>query len=82
MGLWAFRQERLARQVFEYLAATCKRTDWTNRIYRLKKYGFFTAPIQADTMRQCVKAVPDPVQEEEELWLQEMSGKSSMTLYG
>ncbi|XP_037521552.1 uncharacterized protein LOC119398809 [Rhipicephalus sanguineus] len=83
-GMQFMLKERLARQVFEYLAATCMRTDWTNRIYRLeKKYGFFTAPIQADTMRQYVKAVRDRVQEtEEELWLQEMSGKTSVTLYG
>lgn len=53
------RKERLARQVFDYLSATCMRTNWTNRIYRLeKKYGFFTAPIQADTWQQCVKACP------------------------
>ncbi|KAL1485786.1 hypothetical protein MTO96_047214 [Rhipicephalus appendiculatus] len=60
------------------------RTNWTNRIYRLeKKYGFFTAPIQADTWQQYVKDVRDRVQEkEEELWLQGMGGKSSMTLYG
>ncbi|KAL1486622.1 hypothetical protein MTO96_046872 [Rhipicephalus appendiculatus] len=60
------------------------RTNWTNRIYRLeKKYGFFTAPIQADTWQQYVKDVSDRVQEkEEELWLQGMGDKSSMTLYG
>ncbi|KAL1477535.1 hypothetical protein MTO96_017127 [Rhipicephalus appendiculatus] len=60
------------------------RTNWTNRIYRLeKKYGFFTAPIQADTWQQYVKDVRDRVQEkEEELWLQGMEDKSSMTLYG
>ncbi|KAL1417542.1 hypothetical protein MTO96_026761 [Rhipicephalus appendiculatus] len=78
------RKERLARQVFDYLAATCMRKNWTNRIYRLeKKYGFFTAPIQADTWQEYVKDVRNRVQEkEEELWLQGMGGKSSMALYG
>ncbi|KAH6927519.1 hypothetical protein HPB50_005185 [Hyalomma asiaticum] len=49
------RKERFARQVFEYLAATCMRTDWTDRIYRLeKKYGCSTAPIEcSSTPRRC-----------------------------
>lgn len=52
-------------------------------MYRLeKKYELFTAPIQLDTMQQYVKEVCDRVQEKEEaLWLQDISGKSSVTLY-
>ncbi|KAH7977549.1 hypothetical protein HPB49_002306 [Dermacentor silvarum] len=33
---------RWARRVFEYLSATCMRTDWTRRVYQIeKKYGVF-----------------------------------------
>ncbi|KAL3205330.1 hypothetical protein MRX96_011226 [Rhipicephalus microplus] len=43
------RRTRWARRVFEYLSATCMRTDWTRRLYQLeKKYGFFAeaSPIE------------------------------------
>ncbi|XP_037528653.1 uncharacterized protein LOC119405899 [Rhipicephalus sanguineus] len=51
-------RERWARQVFEYLAATCIRTSWVNRVYRLeKKYVSFTEPVQAETARLYTKEV-------------------------
>ncbi|XP_037505770.1 uncharacterized protein LOC119382110 [Rhipicephalus sanguineus] len=35
--LMLMRRTRWARRVFEYLSATCMRTDWTRRIYQLEK---------------------------------------------
>ncbi|KAH7935858.1 hypothetical protein HPB52_014408 [Rhipicephalus sanguineus] len=60
-------RERWARQVFEYLAATCIRTSWVNRVYRLEKKYTSGAPGVRD--------------KEEELWQQAMSGKVTLELY-
>ncbi|KAH9360761.1 hypothetical protein HPB48_018216 [Haemaphysalis longicornis] len=50
-------RDRWARRVFEYLSATCLRTQWTQRIYHLEqKFGLTQDPIRVhsvgDTPRQ------------------------------
>ncbi|KAL1426867.1 hypothetical protein MTO96_017944 [Rhipicephalus appendiculatus] len=76
-------RERWARQIFDYLAATCIRTTWVNRVYRLeKKYVTFTEPVQAETARLYTKTVRERVRDkEEELWQHAMSGKATLELY-
>lgn len=59
-----------ARQLFEYLSATCIRTTWVNRVYRLEqKYVTITEPVQAETARRYTKEMRERVREkEEEMW--------------
>lgn len=72
-----------ARRVFEYLSATCMRTDWTRRVYHIeKKYGFFGEKIEADTAAKWSIEVRQRVKEAETtIWSKEMESKSTLELY-
>lgn len=72
-----------ARRVFEYLSATCMRTDWTRRVYHIeKKYGFFGEKIEADTATKWSIEVRRRVKEAETtIWSKEMESKSTLELY-
>ncbi|KAH7954694.1 hypothetical protein HPB49_020982 [Dermacentor silvarum] len=72
-----------ARRVFEYLSATCMRTDWTRRVYHIeKKYGFFGEKIEADTAAKWSIEVRRRVKEAETtIWSKEMESKSTLELY-
>lgn len=74
---------RWARRVFEYLSATCLRTDWTRRVYQLeKKYGFFEAEITADSATKWSAEVRRRVEEvENAVWWKGMELKSTLECY-
>ncbi|KAH8032841.1 hypothetical protein HPB51_003078 [Rhipicephalus microplus] len=65
--LTLMRRTRWARRVFEYLSATCLRTDWTRRLYQLeKKYGFFAEASPIETAAKWTVEVRMRVREAEE----------------
>ncbi|XP_077555701.1 uncharacterized protein LOC144170053 [Haemaphysalis longicornis] len=74
---------RWARRVFEYLLATCMRTDWTQREHKLEgKYGFLTEPITADNAAKWSREVRRRVMEvENTLWYRGMERKSTLDFY-
>lgn len=76
-------RERWARRVFEYMAATCIRTDWARRIYQLEKqFGFFKHPVVADSASKWKAAVRQRVEEAEgDMWRSALETKSSLALY-
>lgn len=76
-------RERWARRVFEYLSATCLRTKWTRRMYRLEqKYGLSRKPVEANSATLWTREVRLRVcAAEEEEWRRSCSEKSSLALY-
>uniref|UniRef100_L7M0D4 Putative tick transposon n=1 Tax=Rhipicephalus pulchellus TaxID=72859 RepID=L7M0D4_RHIPC len=81
--LMRMRRARWARRVFEYLSATCMRTDWTRRIYQLeKKYGFFAEAISTETASKWAVEVRLRVREAEDTqWRKAMEAKSTLECY-
>ncbi|KAH7974656.1 hypothetical protein HPB49_017728 [Dermacentor silvarum] len=73
-----------AHRVFEYLSATCMRTDWTRRVYHIEnKYGFFGEKIEADTATKWSIEVRRRVKEAETIiWSKEMESKSTLNSTG
>lgn len=81
--LTLMRRTRWARRVFEYLSATCMRTDWTRRLYQLeKKYGFFAEASPIETAAKWTVEVRMRVREAEETrWREAMEAKSTLECY-
>ena len=76
-------RERWTRRVFDYLSATCMRTPWVRRLYRIEsKFGLFRAPLSANSSAEWAKKARERVREEEEArWIRNMSEKSTLAVY-
>ncbi|KAH7954089.1 hypothetical protein HPB49_015473 [Dermacentor silvarum] len=60
-------RDRWARRVFDYLSATCLRTQWTRRVHHLKqKNGLIRDPMLAQSIGAYAKAVQQRVRDVEE----------------
>ncbi|XP_077564456.1 uncharacterized protein LOC144179908 [Haemaphysalis longicornis] len=76
-------RERWARRAFEYLSATCVRTKWVQRVYRIEaKCNIFSRPIEAGTAAAYTREVRSRVQDAEEgVWRAGMEGKETLGTY-
>ena len=74
---------RWARRLFRYTSLTGIRTQWTARVYTLRrKFGFFAKPVKASTECGWARAVQEQVREEEnEQWRKAMRSKATLTVY-
>ncbi|KAH7986231.1 hypothetical protein HPB49_026068 [Dermacentor silvarum] len=76
-------RDRWARRVFDYLSATCLRTQWTRRVHHLKqKNGLIRDPILAESIAAYAKAVQQRVRDVEEVaWQLALAQKETLPFY-